>query len=166
MRIIPKRRRSEKKTDYNARISLLSGYKPRVVFRKTNSYIIGQMITSKEAQDKIVVGVTSKDLLKFGWPEKLAGSLKSLPAAYLTGLLLGKKIVKEKQTECIFDLGLLRSLPKTRIYAFLKGVIDAGVKIPADKKMFPEDKRIKGEHLKNDVPKIFDKVKSEVEKVK
>ena len=40
--------------------------------------------------------------------------------------------------------------------AALKGVIDAGLEIPADKETFPTDDRINGEHLKikNDVKNI------------
>jgi large subunit ribosomal protein L18 len=43
-----------------------------------------------------------------------------------------------------------------RMAAALKGVIDAGLEIPADKETFPTDDRINGEHLKikNDVKNI------------
>lgn len=162
---IPKRRRNEKKTDYKARTAMLKSEKPRIVFRKTNRYIIGQLIKSKEAKDEISIGVNSKQLIQYGWPEKLTGSLKSLPACYLTGFLLGKKVIdKEGEIEVIFDIGLLRSIYKSRIYAFLKGVIDAGVKINYNKEIIPEEKRLRGEHLKNSVSENFDQIKKQIEK--
>ena len=104
---IAKRRRRESKTDYLNRLKLLKSGKPRVVFRKTNKYIIAQYIESKEAKDKIVIGVNSKDLLKYGWPKENLGALKSITAAYLTGFLIGKKILKEKLQEPIVDFGMI-----------------------------------------------------------
>jgi len=47
-----KKRRKQNKTDYLGRLKLLKSGKPRVVFRRTNKYIIVQYITSKQAQDK------------------------------------------------------------------------------------------------------------------
>ena len=137
------KRRTRGKTDYKARIKLLKSRKGRIIFRKTNKYIIGQYIKSKEAKDYVVLGVTSKNLLNYGWPESSKGSLKSLPACYLTGFLLGNKILDKDEKEGIFDLGLLRSIPKSRAYAFLKGVSDSGVKIKVGEKMFPQEGRIK-----------------------
>ena len=90
-------RRREGKTDYGKRIKLLSGGIPRIVFRRTNRYIIAQYVTSKEAKDTIEIGLTSKNLEKYGWPKEMEGSLKSITAAYLTGFLMGKKILKEKK---------------------------------------------------------------------
>ena len=156
-----KRRRNENKTDYLKRFKLLKSGKPRIVFRKTNRYIIGQCVTSQDAQDKIELGVTSKNLLHYGWPKDFEGSLKSIPASYLTGVLLGKKIV-EKKFSPIVDLGMLRVLHKTKIYAFLKGLIDAGVKIECDKKTFPEEARLTGKNLKKDFSKHFEEIKKKI----
>ena len=39
---VSKRRRIEAKTDYAKRIKLLKSEKPRLVFRRTNKYIIAQ----------------------------------------------------------------------------------------------------------------------------
>ena len=91
-----KKRRRQYKTDYANRLELLKSEKPRIVFRKTNSYIIAHYVVSKEAQDKTQIGISSKHLLKYGWPEKFKGSLKSIPAAYLTGYLIGKQIISKK----------------------------------------------------------------------
>jgi len=160
-----KRRRQECKTDYKARVELLGSRTPRIVFRKTNKYITGQYVKSKEAKDCVVVGLTSKELLKYGWPEALAGSLKSSPASYLTGFLLGKKILdKEEKVEAIFDIGLHRSIPKSRAYSFLKGVVDSGVDVKCKKDIFPDEKRIQGKHLKNSIAENFSKIKGNIEK--
>lgn len=161
-----KRRQKECKTDYHKRIKLLKGNSPRIVFRKTNRFIIAQYITSKQAQDKIELGITSKDLLNYGWPKEFAGSLKSISAAYFTGFLIGKKIIEKKLEQPIVDLGMLRNIHKSKFYSFLKGLKDAGVDINCSKEFFPEEDRIKGKNLKKDISKVFDKIKSNIEKEK
>ena len=90
-----KRRRKEYKTDYKKRFGLLKSGVPRIVFRKTNKYVSAQYVTSKEAQDKVILGISSKNLIKYGWPEISKGSLKSITASYLTGYLVGKKILSQ-----------------------------------------------------------------------
>jgi len=156
-----KRRRQEHKTDYLKRLKLLKSGKPRIVFRRTNKYIIAQYIISKEARDKTKIGVNSKQLIKYGWPEESKGSLKSTSAAYFTGLLIGKKIIGKKLETPIVDFGMLRTLHKTRVYSFLKGLIDSGIEIKCKKEYFPSEKRVRGEHLKNKI--MFDKIKSKIE---
>lgn len=161
-----KRRRREHKTNYSKRIKLLKGNSPRIVFRKTNRYVIAQYVTSEQAKDKVEFGVTSKNLLNYGWPKEFQGSLKSLPASYLTGFLFGKKIAgKEKP---IVDFGMIRNLHKTKIYAFLKGLVDAGIEVKTQEKTFPEQERIEGGSLKNKIPfsEIKSKVKNERRKTK
>lgn len=159
-----KRRRKEGKTDYLKRLKLLKSGKPRVVFRRTNRYILAQYVVSNEAKDKVVFGTTSKELLTYGFPEKSAGSLKSISASYLTGLLTGKKIISKKLEIPILDAGMIRVIHKTKIYGFIKGLIDAGIKINCDEENFPEEERIKGNQLKNKIP--FEEIKSQIEKIK
>lgn len=161
-----KRRRKERKTDYAKRLKFLKSEKPRIVFRKTNKYVIAQYVTSRETQDKVEFGITSKSFLKYGWPEEFKGSLKSIPASYLLGFLTGKEIKKNKKPIPIIDFGMARSVHGTRIFAFLKGIIDSGIKIKHDEKIFPSEERIKGIHLKEDFSKIFEKIKSEMEEEK
>ena len=161
---VDKKRRKANKTDYLKRINLLKSGTPRVVFRKTNKYILSQYVTSKEAQDKVIMSINSTDLKKYGWPQEFQGSLKSIPASYLTGFLIGKKIIKQKLENPIVDLGMIRILYKTKVYAFLKGLKDSGVEIKCDEKMFPEEERIKGKNLKKDFSKTFEKIKSKIEK--
>ena len=49
--------------------------------------------------------------------------------------------------------------------AALKGVVDAGLKIPANEETFPAESRINGEHLKvkNDVKNIKSSIDSDGE---
>lgn len=161
-----KRRRKEHKTDYLKRIKLLKSSSPRVVFKKTNKYIMAQYVKSKEAQDKIEIGVSSKILIKYGWPKEFRGSLKSIPASYLTGLLIGKKILGKKLEKPIVDFGMIRVLHKNRTFAFLKGLKDSGIKVECEEEFFPNEDRIKGVHLKKDFSKIFEEIKSKIENEK
>jgi len=161
---IQKRRRRENKTDYGKRIKLLKSGSPRVIFRKTNRYLIAQYVSSKHAQDKVEIGANSKDLIQYGWPKEFRGSLKSLPAAYLLGLLIGRKIIEKKLATPIIDFGMIRILHKTKTYSFLKGMIDSGIKIKCKEEIFPNEDRIKGKHMKKDFSKIFEELKSKIEK--
>lgn len=139
-----RRRRQENKTDYKLRLNLLKSGKPRLVIRKTNKYLIAQIIESDIAQDRVIVGITSKALLSKGWPEDKASSLKSMTAAYLTGLLLGKMAKEKKIKEAILDIGMQRNVLKSRLYALLKGVIDAGINISHSPEALPSEAQIKG----------------------
>ena len=159
MKTISKRRRIEGRTDYHARLVLLKSGKPRIVFRKTNRYIIAQIVSSKGAQDEVISGLDSRALVKYGWPKSY--SIKSLPASYLLGFLLGKKAIEKfGKLEAILDLGLLRSIAKSKEYAFLKGVADSGVSISCNEKMFPSEERISGKHLSKGID--FKKIKEKI----
>lgn len=157
-----KRRRKERKTDYLKRLKLLKGGKPRLVFRKSNKYFICQFVESHESKDKVIFGISSKELLNYGWPEKFLGSLKSIPAAYLTGYLMGKKIKEKKLSKPVVDFGMNRVLYKTRIFGFLKGLIDSGIDVSCKEEAFPEEERISGKNLKEDFTKKFEEVKKKI----
>jgi len=153
MKIIPRRRRLEGKTNYTKRRRLLEARIPRIVIRKSNKYILIQYIESKLAQDSVKITISSKELLEYGWPKEKIGSLKSLAAAYLTGLLFGKKI--KSFSPSVLDTGLIISTKGSRIYSALKGIVDSGYKIPHNTEVFPEEKRIKSVDF-------FEKIKSNV----
>jgi len=155
--IIPKRRRVKSKTDYYARLALLKGGKARLVIRKTNSRIITQIVESESAKDRIIASASSHDLLSKGWPADAKGSLKSLPAAYLTGCMIAKKLSASKK-EVILDIGLQRSIPKSRIYAVLKGAIDSGLKIPCNPDVLPSDEFL----AKHRMWKLTEKIKEKI----
>jgi large subunit ribosomal protein L18 len=156
-----KKRRMECKTDYSSRLTMLKSGIPRMVIRKTNKYIIIQLVESKEAQDKIVFTTNSRELLKYGLDEKFSGSLKSIPSAYLTGFLMAKKA---KKGTYIVDWGLAISKRGGRISAAINGMIDGGLDVKANEKIFPSKERIAGEHLKEEIKTMFSKVKENIEK--
>jgi len=146
MRGLPKRRRLEAKTDYGTRLTLIRSGKPRFVLRKTNRYIVAQLVLSKSAQDTVVLTVSSKDLLEKGWPKDKTGSLKSLTAAYLTGYMFGN-LAKKQTKEAILDLGMQRNIKKSRLYAALKGAVDAGFSVPHSSEALPTDAQISSNKL-------------------
>ena len=152
---LDKKRRREKKTNYKKRLILLKGNCVRFVVRKTNRYIIMQIIESKHAQDKVLCSVNTKELLKYGWPESKKGSLKSVPACYLGGLLLGKKVKDVKKV--ILDSGLIPSTKGSRVYAGVKGISDSGIEIKYDEKVLPSKDRI--EQIEG-----FDKIREGIQK--
>ncbi|MBT4935783.1 50S ribosomal protein L18 [Candidatus Woesearchaeota archaeon] len=140
------RRRRERKTDYKKRRTLLLSQKPRVVFRSTNNKIIGQIVSFEPKGDKVLVGVDSTFLAKHGWKY----SYKNIPAAYLTGLSLGKSALEHKITDAVFDTGFKTPHRRGKAYAFLKGLCDAGLNVPhGDDSIFPDDARLSGAHIQN-----------------
>ena len=153
-----RRRRLEARTDYKSRLELLKSGKPRIVIRKTNKYMIVQIVTSNLAQDQIIFGTSSKVLLTKGWPEAQAGSLKSLSAAYLTGLFVGKQ-AKDKVKEEIVDLGMHRNIQKSRIYAVVKGLIDSGLPVICGEEALPVEEDFE---RNTKLKEIFTKVKKEL----
>ena len=153
-----KRRRRENRTDYKARRILLVSGLPRIVIRRTNKYFILQAVESHEAQDKIIASINSKELLKNGWDEKKAGSLKSISAGYLTGILFAKKLIGMKlgKTKYIVDLGMARTDKGGRVFGVLAGLVEGGLNIPANNKVFPSEDRLMGEHI--EMKDIIEKV--------
>ncbi len=152
---LDKKRKLQGKTNYRKRLILLKGRLPRLIVRKTNRYVIIQIIKSKNAQDKVINGVNTRDLLKYGWPENRKGSMKSISACYLGGFLIGKK---SKEKKVILDTGLIPSTNGSRVYAVVKGILDAGIEINCNKKVFPSEERIKGENKGIDIKSILEKL--------
>jgi len=151
------KRRRQNKTDYFARRKLLETALPRIIARKTSRYVIAQLVESKEAQDFVICSANSKELIKHGWPQSY--SIKNIPASYLTGFLLGKKMMQKKHNKAILDIGMTRSTKGGKIYALLKGALDAGIEIPYSKSILPSEGRIVGEHINKNFKSIFEKVK-------
>jgi len=149
------RRRREGKTDYQKRVNYLKSKKTRLVVRRSNKYIIAQVVEYSTKGDKTLALVNSKSLEKLGWTY----SKKSIPAAYLTGLILGKKA---KVKEAILDIGELHTREGTRIYAVAKGFKDAGINLSCDEKMFPKEDRLQGKHISDKIAKKFDEVKKKI----
>jgi large subunit ribosomal protein L18 len=137
------RRKRAGKTDYKTRLKLLRGGQKRLVIRRSLKNIWLQIVEFQPAGDKVLVSAHSHEIRKLGWK----GALNNLPAAYLCGLLLGKKAKAKKITAATVDIGLSVSVKGAVWYAALKGVVDAGVNVPHSKEILPDDKRIKGEHI-------------------
>ena len=153
MKKLDKRRRREGKTNYHKRLILLKSEYQRFVVRKTNKYIILQIVESERAQDKVLYSVSTKELLKRGWPDEKKVSLKSLTAGYLAGLLIVKK--SKEIDKVILDSGLIPSTKGSRVYAVVKGVSDAGLEIAHSEKILPSNERI-------NKFEFFDKVKEAI----
>lgn len=144
------RRKMEGKTDYSKRLKLLKSGKPRMVIRKSLKNILVQIVEYVPQGDKVIASAHSSELKKLGWQM----SCSNIPASYLTGYLLGKKAGQKKIKECILDSGLYTSVKGNRIYAALKGAIDAGMSVPASKEILPPEDRISGKHIAEFAKKI------------
>ncbi len=140
---MPFKRRLQGKTNYRKRLKLLLSKKPRLVTRKTLNYMGAQIIKFSSKGDTTIASVSSKELRKLGWNF----SCDTVPAAYLTGLLIGKKAKDKKIQEAILDLGTYPSTKGSRLYALVKGALDAGLNVPSNKEVFPDENRISGKHL-------------------
>ncbi len=147
---VPYRRKRESKTDYPKRLKLLLSKKKRLVLRFTNKRILAQLIEFSPAGDKVLVGVDSFILKKEGW----LFSCKNFPAAYLTGLVMGKKAKAKGYEGAVFDTGFKTPLKKGRQYAFLKGVIESGFNVPHSDDIFPDEERIGGKNISDYASKI------------
>jgi large subunit ribosomal protein L18 len=137
------KRRREGKTDYGARFKLISLDKCRLVVRSTNKHTIVQIIKVGKEGDQTLVSAHTKELIKMGW----LGSGKNTSAAYLTGFLCGKKALQEGIEGAILDMGLKSSIKGSKLYAALKGAVDAGMNIPYNEVVIPDEERIQGKRV-------------------
>lgn len=173
---MPHRRRREQRTNYRARLRLVKSGKVRAVIRKSGSHMLIEFVTWEQNGDNTLITVSSAQLGKFGWNAPMG----NVPAAYLTGLLAGKLAKALNVEEAIADLGMQASTKGSRLYAAVKGLVDAGLKVPHDPGMLPDAKRLGGEHIAAwspkagkpafaaykvrpaDLPKHFAEVKSKI----
>ena len=148
--------RSEK-TNYRKRNAMLMGKHDFISVNITNENSEVQILKPIISGDKVLASAHSRFLIKDGWK----GSRKNIPAAYLTGYLAGKKAVSKGVSNAILYSGTRKYTQ--RMAAALKGVIDAGLEVPADSETFPSEDRINGDHLKikNDVKSFKTKIDSE-----
>lgn len=141
---VPFRRRREGKTDYLSRRALVLSRLPRLVARSTLKHTIVQFVKAKDTGDVVVTSAHSRELMKtYGWQ----GSCKNISAAYLTGLLCGYKAVSCGVKKAVLDVGLQSPSRGSRVFAVLRGVLDAGVVVPHDEKILPDEKRMCGQHV-------------------
>jgi len=161
------RRRREGKTDYEARRKMVkqpkykyNSKKYRLVVRFTNAKVICQIAYATIQGDKIIAQATSTELTKYGVPV----GHKNYAAAYCTGLLVARRVLKQLGLEsefegkakadgedfhieeedcdrrpfkCILDVGPQRTCAGARMWGALKGAVDGGLHIPHTNKLFP-----------------------------
>lgn len=140
--IVRPKRRGSLRTNYRKRIKMLEGRTARLVVRISNRHIRAQVIEYTTKGDKTLVSAGSTDLSKYGWK----GGTSNTPAAYLTGLLCGKRAVKAGIKKAVFDIGVRRVVPGSNLFAVLKGAIDAGFNVPSNAQ-YPSEERISGQHI-------------------
>lgn len=155
---VPFRRRREGRTDYRHRAALLRGEVPRAVVRRSNRNVTIQIVQYKDTGDAVLATAVSKELGELGW--KMSG--KNTPAAYLTGLLAGKRAKDKGVEEAVLDIGLRESTKGAVVFAALKGLLDAGLEIPHSDKMIPSEERISGKHLREGATVMFNEVKGKI----
>ncbi len=156
------RRRKAGLTDYRRRLKLLRGRKPRAVVRVSNTRSTCQLVSWAADGDLVTVSLTGSDLVKnHGWPAD--ASLKSVPASYLVGYAMGKAALASGSDEAVLDIGLGASTRGGRVYAALKGMIDAGLDIPHSEQVFPEEDRLNGAHIGDAVAAAVEHTKNSIE---
>ncbi len=140
---VPYRRKREHRTDYRLRKELLKSKKPFFIVRRSNRYITISISVPAIGGDKTLFTVSSKELAKkYGWI-----GLKNTPAAYLTGLLAGKKALEMGVKEAVVNLGYAWSKRASIPFAAAMGAVDAGMEIPIGEKAMVDESRIRGEHI-------------------
>ena len=114
-----------------------------MVVRRSLHNIYAQIVEFYPKGDKTLIAFDSRHLQKIGWK----GGKSNTPTAYLVGLLIGKKAAEKGIKEAILDIGLQKSKKGSKVYAVLKGVVDAGVAVPHSDEMLPGEDRITGAHI-------------------
>ena len=90
-----------------------------------------------------MVSAKSSELKALGWK----AACGNMPAAYLTGLLMGTRAKAKGINNAILDIGLRARGPGSRIFAAAKGALDGGLTIPIDKRALPSEDRLYGNHI-------------------
>lgn len=162
---MPFKRRREGKTDYRARVRLINQDKNkyntpkyRFVVRFTNKDIIAQIVSASIAGDMVLASAYARELPHYG----LKVGLTNYAAAYCTGLLLARRVLKKLEMDeeyvgnveatgddysvepaesrrpfrALLDVGLIRTTTGNRVFGALKGALDGGLDIPHSEKRF------------------------------
>jgi len=174
------KRRREGRTDYYARKRLIvqdknkyNTPKYRMIVRFTNKDIICQIAYARLEGDIVVCAAYAHELPRYG----VKVGLTNYAAAYCTGLLLARRLLKKlgldsiyegqkdvngeyycvecadgqpKAFKAVLDVGLYRTTTGARIFGALKGAVDGGLDIPHSEKRFPGWDN-EGKELKADV---------------
>jgi len=164
------KRRREGKTDYYARKRLITQAKNkynapkyRLVVRFTNRDIITQIVSSEITGDKVFAAAYSHELRAYG----IEHGLTNWAAAYATGLLLARRVLKKlgldesfagveeadgeytlteaaetddgerRPFKAFLDVGLSRTSTGARVFGVMKGASDGGILVPHSENRFP-----------------------------
>jgi large subunit ribosomal protein L18 len=134
------KRRMEGVTDYRRRLALLKSGEVRLVVRKTANNIIAQLVRYNPEGDEVLATADVGRLRKLGWKGHA-----NTPAAYLVGYLLGREAKEKKVKKAVLDTG--RHPKSSKLFAVVKGAVDAGLKVPHSDGALPAEERIKGGHI-------------------
>jgi len=144
------KRRREGETDYRRRMKLLRGDTPRAVVRISNTQTTCQLIEFNPEGDLVLASVNGKTLVdKYSWPADV--SRKSVPASYLVGYAMAKNAISAGYGNAVLDIGLSASSTGSRVFAALKGMVDAGLEIPHGDQVLPDEDRINGAHIDDSI---------------
>ncbi|WP_455141976.1 50S ribosomal protein L18 [Candidatus Hodarchaeum mangrovi] len=147
---VPYRRRREGKTNYHLRLRLVKSATTRAVVRVSNSHSLVQFVDAHINGDQTRCAAHTRELKKFNW----SVATSNIPSAYLVGYLAGKKALKKGISNAILDIGINPPIYGSRVFAVLKGIVDAGIEIPHSDKIFPSKERLNGEHIAEYAKKI------------
>ena len=129
------------KTNYRKRQALLISKQDFVTIKISNQNVIAQVLKPEIQGDIVRVSTHSRELRRFGWK----GSLNSLPACFLVGLVLGRKALEKGVDKAVLYIG---NKPFTsRIAACMKGIVQAGINIPISSESYPTEHRLNGQHI-------------------
>jgi len=165
---VKKRRRYQGKTDYKQRRNMVkqaknkyNSPKYRLIVRFTNRRVIVQIAYATIIGDRTVCQALSTELPKYG----ISCGLTNYAAAYATGLLCGRRLLKKygmdeefkgveehngeeyhiedehegdrRPFKVLLDVGLMRTSVGARCFGAMKGAADAGLHVPHTAKRFP-----------------------------
>jgi large subunit ribosomal protein L18 len=129
------------KTNYRKRSAILIGRRPFITTKISSQNILAQTLKPTLTGDVVIASAHSRELIQYGWK----GSMNSMPACYLTGLLLGNKCMKKGAANAVLYTGNDRFT--SRVAACLKGIVDSGINIPVSRESLPEEDRVSGKHI-------------------
>jgi large subunit ribosomal protein L18 len=136
------------KTNYRKREALLISKLDFVTIKISNQNVIAQVLKPEIQGDIVRVSTHSRELRRYGWK----GSLNSLPACFLVGLVLGRKALEKGVDKAVLYIG---NKPFTsRIAACMKGIVQAGINIPISSESYPTEHRLNGQHIAEYARKI------------
>ena len=156
------KRRRNGETDYRRRMKMLRGGFARAVVRVTNTQTNCQLVNYEPTGDIVKISIDGHTIVeKYGWP--IDASRKSIPASYISGYAMAKTAIAAGHKEAVLDIGLAASTPGNRVFAALKGMVDAGMEIPYGEHVLPDDDRINGSHIDDSIAKAVEAAKKSIE---